>query len=191
MKSKYIVIGGVKPANSINLLRPFENRVEEGIVLTREPGGTQLAEKLRRFLLDREATDLRVALSLIKAIRVDHEEQILKPALKRGDSVICNSLDYSLLVPIVSVQDHEKSIMHSGFDREWLFSKPTLLILILPPEESKLSVVVRNIGRAINHGVGPHETEVVYVSPSDQDYDYTEQVVHELIARHLEMVSPI
>lgn len=189
MDSKYIVIGGVKPDNCRSLLRPFEGRIEEGIVLTREPGGTPLAEKLRSFLLDGEATDQRMAVSLIKAARVDHEERVIQPALKRGDSVICDSLDYSLLVPIVNVPEHEWSIMHRGFERKWLFEKPTLLILIMPPEECKLSTVVRNIGRAINGGISLHETEVVYVDPSDRVR--MEQLVHETIAGHLKMISPV
>lgn len=189
MKGKYIVIGGVKPAIGYNFLCPFQNRGDQGIILTREPGGTPLAEKLRRFLLDGDATDQRVALSLIKAARVDHEEQVLQPAMERGDSVICNSLDYSLLVPIVSVPVHEKSIMHGGFDREWLSLKPTLLILVMPPEEDHLSAVVRNIGYTMNCGICPHETEVVYVDSSDRNH--MEQLIHGAIAEHLEMVSSV
>lgn len=189
MDSKFIVIGGVRPENTRFFLQPFFDRQKEGIVLTRDPGGTPLAEELRRILLGGGASDLRVALSLIKAARVDHENRVIGPALERGDDVICDSLDYSLLVPLVKVSVSEQSIMHSGFDREWLSKKPTLLILIKPSEESHESIVIGNIGHMMNRGFSLHPTEVVYVNATDPDQMV--ETVHDLIANHLQMTQPV
>lgn len=189
MDPKFIVIGGVVPGSRRLLLYPFHHRSREGTVLTREPGGTPLAEGLRRVLFDKQATDLRVALSLIKAARIDHEERVIIPALERGEDVICDSLDYASLVPIVDVAVHEESIMHAGFNREWMKKKPTLLILILPPEESHYSVVVRNIGHQMNCGISSHETEVVYIDSADPDNMVN--TVHQAIAAHLHIEMAI
>lgn len=189
MNSKYIVIGGVRPDNYVSFLRPFERRAEEGIVLTREPGGTQLAEEIRTLLFSGQASDRRVAVSLIRAARVDHEELVIRPALERGCSVICNSLNYSHLEFSVKREVYEESVVHAGFSREWLLTKPTLLILIMPTEEDQLSVVLRNIGSTANHGLATHQTEVVYVDSSG--HDSTGLSVNEIVAEHLEMISSV
>ena len=57
------------------------------VTLTREPGGTPLAEKLRQLLLHDAMDPLTEAL-LMFAARRDHVQQVIEPALARGDVVI-------------------------------------------------------------------------------------------------------
>ena len=59
------------------------------VVLTREPGGTPLAEKLRALVLADPMDALTEAL-LMFAARRDHLLQVIEPALARGDAVICD-----------------------------------------------------------------------------------------------------
>jgi dTMP kinase len=59
------------------------------VVLTREPGGTPLAEKLRDQVLH-SAMDGLTELLLVFAARRDHIETVIRPALTRGDWVICD-----------------------------------------------------------------------------------------------------
>jgi dTMP kinase len=59
------------------------------VTLTREPGGTPLAEKLRTIVLADPMDALTEAL-LIFAARRDHLLQVIEPALARGDVVICD-----------------------------------------------------------------------------------------------------
>jgi dTMP kinase len=59
------------------------------VVLTREPGGTPLAEKLRDQVLH-SAMDGLTELLLVFAARRDHIETVIRPALARGDWVICD-----------------------------------------------------------------------------------------------------
>ena len=59
------------------------------VVLTREPGGTPLAEKLRALLLNDAMDPLTEAL-LAFAGRRDHLVQVIEPALARGDVVLCD-----------------------------------------------------------------------------------------------------
>lgn len=59
------------------------------VVSTREPGGTDLAEQIRDLLLHRPM-DLETELLLVFAARQDHLRQTIRPALARGDVVICD-----------------------------------------------------------------------------------------------------
>ncbi len=59
------------------------------VVLTREPGGTPLAEKLRALVLQDAMDPLTEAL-LVFAARRDHLRQVIEPALARGDLVLCD-----------------------------------------------------------------------------------------------------
>src|SRR3954453_8298074 len=59
------------------------------VVLTREPGGTPLAEKLRTLALNDPMDPLTEAL-LMFAARRDHLLQVIEPALARGDAVLCD-----------------------------------------------------------------------------------------------------
>jgi dTMP kinase len=59
------------------------------VTLTREPGGTPLAEKLRTILLD-DAMDPLTESLLIFAARRDHLVRVIAPALLRGDVVLCD-----------------------------------------------------------------------------------------------------
>jgi dTMP kinase len=59
------------------------------VVLTREPGGTPLAEKLRALALNDPMDPLTEAL-LMFAARRDHLLQVIEPALARGEAVLCD-----------------------------------------------------------------------------------------------------
>jgi dTMP kinase len=59
------------------------------VTLTREPGGTPLAEKLRDLVLNDPMDPLCEAL-LMFAARRDHLQQVIEPALARGDVVLCD-----------------------------------------------------------------------------------------------------
>jgi dTMP kinase len=59
------------------------------VTLTREPGGTPLAEKLREMVLH-DAMDALTEALLIFAARRDHLQNVIEPALARGDVVLCD-----------------------------------------------------------------------------------------------------
>lgn len=60
--------------------------------LTREPGGTPLAEDIRQLLLQKRPEPVAVAteLLLIFAARAQHIQEVIEPALARGDWVVCD-----------------------------------------------------------------------------------------------------
>jgi len=59
------------------------------VTLTREPGGTPLAEKLRALVLS-DAMDAMTEALLVFAARRDHLQQLIEPALVRGEVVLCD-----------------------------------------------------------------------------------------------------
>ena len=59
------------------------------VVVTREPGGTELAERLRETLLHKPMAPLTETL-LMFAARADHVMRIIRPALESGAWVICD-----------------------------------------------------------------------------------------------------
>ncbi len=62
------------------------------VVITREPGGTPTAEKIRSILLDPEIDDMpdQTEALLFAAARADHAHNKIRPALERGAIVICD-----------------------------------------------------------------------------------------------------
>jgi len=62
------------------------------VVLTREPGGTPLAERIRELLLapSDEAMDADTELLLVFAARAQHLAGVIRPALARGAVVLCD-----------------------------------------------------------------------------------------------------
>lgn len=69
------------------------------VICTREPGGTESAEKIRNFLLDVN-TEIcsRTEALLYCAARAEHVEKVIKPALKAGKIVICDRFTDSTMV---------------------------------------------------------------------------------------------
>lgn len=62
------------------------------LIRTREPGGTPVAERIRTILLDpqSEPIDPEAELLLIFAARAQHVARVIRPALARGDWVLCD-----------------------------------------------------------------------------------------------------
>jgi dTMP kinase len=59
-------------------------------VVTREPGGTLLGEKIRNIFLSAGSMGGLTELMLILAARAEHVSTVVEPALKRGDIVLCD-----------------------------------------------------------------------------------------------------
>lgn len=83
---------GSGKSTQINLLRDFFNCQERAVILTREPGGTVISEKIRQIILDKEHTEMdpMTEALLYAAARAQHVAEIIKPALEEGITVICD-----------------------------------------------------------------------------------------------------
>lgn len=95
MRGKFITIEGCEGAGKsrqIKLLAEYLSNNGIEYVLTREPGGSEIAEKIRAIILDKNnvgMTDECEAL-LYAAARVQHLSDTVEPALKSGKTVLCD-----------------------------------------------------------------------------------------------------
>jgi dTMP kinase len=92
---KFITIEGgegVGKSTQIGRLRDFIAAQGVEVLLTREPGGTRRAERIRELLLETsdEAMPSTCELLLMFAARATHIENLIRPALGRGACVICD-----------------------------------------------------------------------------------------------------
>jgi dTMP kinase len=83
--------GAGKSTQSIRI-RAWLERLGRPVVAARQPGGTPLSENLRRLLLDRD--DVAIAplteLLLLFADRAQFVSEVVRPALERGEVVLCD-----------------------------------------------------------------------------------------------------
>ena len=82
-------IDGAGKSTHIEALAAAFRAQGRSVTLTREPGGTTLAEQLRALILHEPMDALTEAL-LIFAARRDHLLRVIEPALARGDVVLCD-----------------------------------------------------------------------------------------------------
>ena len=82
-------IDGAGKSSHIDALAAAFRAAGRQVTLTREPGGTPLAEKIRALALHEPMDALTEAL-LMFAARRDHLRQVIVPALARGDVVLCD-----------------------------------------------------------------------------------------------------
>ena len=92
MRGKFITFEGIDGAGKSSHVEWLAEQVrQQGHVVhvTREPGGTQLGEKLRELLLN-QAMHLETETLLMFAARREHLAQVIEPALSRGEWVVCD-----------------------------------------------------------------------------------------------------
>jgi dTMP kinase len=97
----FIAFEGVEGAGKgtqVRLAREFLEDMGHDVLVTREPGGTGLGERLRDALLaDGEPIDSRAEALLFAASRAQHVTKVIRPALEEGKFVLCDRyLDSSL-----------------------------------------------------------------------------------------------
>ena len=92
MTGKFVSFEGIDGAGKsshIQALADWARARGAQVVLTREPGGTPLAERLRTLFLNEPMDALTEAL-LVFAGRRDHLRTVIEPALARGALVLCD-----------------------------------------------------------------------------------------------------
>jgi dTMP kinase len=92
VSGRFITFEGIDGAGKSTHIESLAERLRgrgSAVICTREPGGTPLAEQLRALLLHAPMDTLTEAL-LVFAARRDHVQQVIAPALARGDTVLCD-----------------------------------------------------------------------------------------------------
>ncbi|TXL18430.1 dTMP kinase [Methylococcaceae bacterium HT3] len=95
MSARFITLEGgegVGKTTNIAYIQSLLKSENIPLVLTREPGGTALAENIRQLLLDKEQEAIaeQTELLMMFAARAQHIKHVIKPALDRGDWVLCD-----------------------------------------------------------------------------------------------------
>jgi dTMP kinase len=85
-------LDGSGKTTQLNQLASYLARLNLPTLVTREPGGTPLGERIRQVLLSKSSTDLdpRTELLLMFASRAQNVAQNIRPALARGVVVLCD-----------------------------------------------------------------------------------------------------
>jgi len=85
-------IEGCGKTTQIGLLKSFLKRIHKSFLVTREPGGTGVGERIRKILLSSENGGMEpmAELFLYAASRVQHLRQVILPALREGKIVLCD-----------------------------------------------------------------------------------------------------
>lgn len=93
MRGKFLTLEGVDGAGKSTHLQFIADfvatRGRRHVIVTREPGGTDLAERLREAILAHAMTPL-VETLLLFAARADHVARVIRPALEAGSWVVCD-----------------------------------------------------------------------------------------------------
>ena len=95
MAGKFISLEGVEGAGKstqLSFIQDCLTSLGKTVVVTREPGGTELSEKIRKLLLEPTGTAMAddTELLLMFASRAEHISQVINPAIHRGDWVLCD-----------------------------------------------------------------------------------------------------
>lgn len=114
MRDQFIVLEGGEGAGKSTIARHLASTIPNS-VLTREPGGTPFAEKLRALLLEEKNEGARFPLeaefSLFWAARFDHIEKVINPALRAGKTVVCDRFDVSTYAYQVCAQRRQQDLL--------------------------------------------------------------------------------
>ncbi|MEP7313041.1 MAG: dTMP kinase [Pseudomonadota bacterium] len=95
-RGRFVTLEGIEGSGKSSLLQTLAAWLRTahglGVVTTREPGGTPLAEQLRRIVLAREGEPIppNAELLIMFAARALHVTNVIAPALQRGDWVLCD-----------------------------------------------------------------------------------------------------
>lgn len=89
-KGYFITIEGVEGAGKTTQIHLLAKALNDDVVVTREPGGTPLSEKIRELFLSEYSISATTELLLIAAARRQHLTELINPALEKGKTVICD-----------------------------------------------------------------------------------------------------
>jgi dTMP kinase len=83
-------IDGSGKTTQARLLEEHLRVLGRDVVFTREPGGTDLGEELRRLVLNGPEMSAWAEAAVFAASRAEHAAEVIRPALSRGADVVCD-----------------------------------------------------------------------------------------------------
>lgn len=91
---------GSGKSTQIKKLAEYLKKKGSAVIVTREPGGTKISERIREIILDRENIEMDPVTEalLYAASRAQHVAEVIQPALESGKTVICDRFVDSSIV---------------------------------------------------------------------------------------------
>ncbi len=145
---RFITFEGGEGAGKSTQLRRLAERLQAAsieVVVTREPGGTPLAETIRSYILSGQAEPLGRdgETILFAAARADHVDRVIRPALERGAFVLCDRFADSTRA-YQGADGVDPALIEALEDLAVAGTRPDLtLILDLPAETGLARAAVR------------------------------------------------
>ena len=107
------------------------------VVLTREPGGTVLGERIRALLLDGDGMSPWAEAALFAASRAQHVDEVILPALERGADVVCDRyVDSSLAYQGIARGLGVDEVLELNLRATRHLLPDTTVLLLVDPEEA-------------------------------------------------------
>ena len=111
---------GVGKSTQINLLKKFLSKKNYKVTSTREPGGTKEGEYIRKFLVsgDKNAWDSYSEALIFNALRREHINKLINPAIQNNEIILCDRyLDSTIVYQgLVGKIDEQKLInLHNTY----------------------------------------------------------------------------
>lgn len=146
----FITFEGVEGCGKTTQIRLLADALKQSgrrVILTREPGGCPIADKIRAILLDAQNSDMTplAELLLYAAARAQHINEVIRPALDSGAIVLCDRFT-------------DATLAYQGFGRQLDLSlidklnetaagncRPDLTVLIDCPVETGLERAIARI----------------------------------------------
>ncbi|MFZ2038499.1 MAG: dTMP kinase [Minisyncoccia bacterium] len=97
-KGLFIVLDGGEGSGKTTLIKSTKEFFGEGLIVTREPGGTEYAEEIRELILKSrfaKQADAKTLFALFWAARADHLKNLIIPALEQDKIVVTDRFDSS------------------------------------------------------------------------------------------------
>ncbi|AGW13949.1 dTMP kinase [Megalodesulfovibrio gigas] len=161
----FITFEGIEGSGKSTAMRAVAETLQQrghGVLLTREPGGSELGGVLRRILLDVATTDLapEAELFLYLADRAQHVRQVIRPALAEDIVVLCDRYADSTVVYQGYGRSLDRTLLHqcNHMAVGGLWPDCTLL-LDLEPHVGLTRALARNVAQAQAAREGRFEAE--------------------------------
>lgn len=139
-------IEGVGKSSNLRFIADYLTQKGREVVLTREPGGTPLAEDLRKILLNeyQEKTWPETELLILYAGRFQHVECLIKPAMAQGKWVVCDRFNDATFAYQGAGRGVDKEKI-AALDR-WVLNglSPSLTIILDAPVEVAFSRIQKH-----------------------------------------------
>jgi dTMP kinase len=140
-------VEGCGKTTQLELAAQFLRNAHIPVLTTEEPGGTPLGGRIRKLLLNRSSFDIcaEAETLLFMAARAQHVREVLRPALDRGEWVLCDRFSDATMVYQGFVRGIDQTWIHRLDDFTTSSLKPSLTFLFDLPAERGLRRALRRM----------------------------------------------